>query len=138
MKPLFWRMTAIGAAVAVISSLAMLCLFTVICLRMEDPSRSSGVLSRLALLFGAFLGGRVAASGSQSAALSGVTCGACYMLVVLMPSVIFSEWGATSLLWACLTVVFSLLGACVLRGRRYGKSSYRRRHEANKKYGSYV
>lgn len=137
MKPLFWCRVAVGVAVAVVSSFGMLCLFTLICLRMDDPSRLNAVFSRIALFVGAFLGGRITAKGSQNAALSGIVCGACYALLVLIPSVILSSWGAKSLLWALLTVVSSLIGARSFRGDRV-KSGYRKRREASKRYGSYV
>lgn len=138
MKPLFWFKVISGITVAVLSALALLCLFAFIGLKADDPARNLTLYANIALFLGAFLGGGVSARGADSPLITALVCGGGCAVLVLLPSVVFSQWGADSLLRLALTVAASVLGAVVLRNREGAskrRQSVKRRRAVAKKYG---
>ncbi len=137
MKPLFWFKVIKGVFCAVALTLVLLLLFAFIALRAEDPSRHVALYSNVALFLGCMLGGGISARGAELSLLNSVVCGSVCAILVLLPSVFLSEWGADSLLRLALTVLSSVLGGVLLRDRegRAGKrQSAKRRKAIAKKY----
>ena len=138
MKPLFWFKVIKGVWFTVLVSGALLCLFTFFSLKMDDPSAFSGLYANVALLVGSFVGGNMAARGEDSGLLSALVCGVICMIIILLPSLMFSSWGADSLLRAVLTVLSSVVGAFIF-GRREsrvsGRKSAKKRREIARRYG---
>lgn len=138
MKPLFWFKVVFGITVAVLSTLALLCLFAFIGLGSDDPARNLTLYANIALFLGVFLGGGISARGTDSPLINALICGGGCAVLVLLPSIVFSQWGADSLLRLVLTVAASLLGAVVLRSREGStkrRQSIKRRRAVAKKYG---
>lgn len=138
MKPLFWFKILKGVLCASAVTLGLICLFAFVGLKSEDPSQYLAVYANVALLLGAVVGGGVAARNADVPFISSLLCGVLLAVLLLLPSVVFSEWGAGSLLRIALTVTASLLGGLVLRGRDGGaakKRSVKRRKAMAKKYG---
>lgn len=139
MKPLFWRKVLSGVVTAAVCSAILLCIFAFAGLADDDPAALAPLLSKVALIIGAFIGGRVASVNAENRALRGVVCGVCYMFLILVPSLILSSWGASSMLWALLTVLASVFGAVVARGNTSGgRSGIKKRRNISKKYSSYL
>lgn len=139
MKPLFWQNVLFGVAAAAICSMLLLCIFAFLGLSADDPAALAPLFSKAALIIGAFIGGRIAASDAENRALCGAVCGVCYMLIVLAPSLILSNWGASSLLWMTVTVLAAVMGAVVARGNDSGvRKGIKKRRSVSKKYSSYL
>lgn len=138
MKPLFWFKVLKGVLCAAVITLVLLCLFAFIGLKSEDPSQHLALYANAALLLGAAVGGGVAARNADAPFISSLLCGVAFAVLLLLPSIVFSEWGAESLLRIALTVAAALLGGIVLRGREGSavrKQSAKRRKAIAKKYG---
>ena len=139
MKPLFWFKVLKGVASAVLFSCALLCLFTFIGLKMDDPSAFIAVYANVSLFSGALLGGGLASKGSDNWMVNSLISGLIYTGIVLLPSLIVSSWEADSLLRAVLTVVVALCGGAIVQ-RRTGNSQWRsksrKRREIARRYGA--
>ena len=139
MKPLFWFKALKGVLCASVITSVLLCLFAFIGLRSEDPSQHLALYANAALLFGVAVGGGVAARNVDAPFISSLLCGVLSAVLLLLPSIVLSKWGAQSLLRIALTVAASLLGGLVLRGREGNavrKQSAKKRKAIAKKYGS--
>ena len=138
MRSLFWRRILLGVAAAALASGLLLCIFAVISLRMNDPVKLNGVFANAALIFGAFLGGRVATVREEGRLVNGLVCGALFALAVLLPSLILSEWSSASLLRVVITVISALTGAILFRRGRSRLSARGARKRLKKRYGKYA
>ena len=137
MKPLFWFKVIIGVTVAIVSALLLLLIFSFIGIRSDDPAKHVALYSNAALFLGVFLGGGASARESDSPRVSAVTCGGICAVLVLIPSLLFSQWEANSLLRVAVTVCAAILGSLLLRGREGAtkkRRSVKRRREIAKKY----
>jgi len=138
MKPLFWYGIIKGVAVAVVSTIVLLCAFTLLSLKADDPGKNLSLYANIVLYVAVALGGAVSARKAEKTALSGVVCGLICMILVLLPSIVFSSWGADSLLRAALTVLSALVGAWLTAlggSRRSSRGDARYRKRIAKKYG---
>ena len=138
MKPLFWFKVMKGTVCAVIVTFAMLCLFTLVGLKADDPALHVSLYANVSLFIGVFLGGIVSSRGADAPFLNALVCGVTCAILLFLPSLILSEWDADSLLRMALTVVSSVLGAVLTRGREGSsvrRQSAKRRREIAKKYG---
>lgn len=138
MKPLFWQRILFGVLCAVGCCFGALCLFAFIGLKLENPASFNTGFANIALFFSAFIGGRIASNGEENRVLCGFVCGMLLMCLVLLPSIILSEFSVFSFIRMVFTVIASVLGAIVLRGSAGYKRGARKRRDVSKKYGSYV
>lgn len=138
MKPLFLKNVLKGVLVSAFFWALMLLLFTFVSLKMSDPKKFLTLFAKIALLAGAFFGSKFAAKGADNRVMCGLASGLCSMLLLLLFSLILSDWGSDSMLYAFLTVVSSIIGALTSKtGEKKNVKASRKRKGIAKKYASY-
>ena len=123
---------------AIVATLALVCIFAFVGLRSDDPARFAPVYANIALYLGTVMGGGISSRQSDSPFVCALICGVTCAILVLLPSIILSDWGAESLLRLVFTVVAAIVGAFIFRQKEGGaarKQSAKRRRAIAKKYG---
>ena len=134
MKPLFWYNVLKGVCVAVCVTLLLIGIFAFVGIKADDPSKYSSFYASVALLVGAACGGIIASKGLENWLIAAVVNGVVCTILVLIPSLIFSDWESDSLLKLVLTVGASVLVAVAVRRRTAnGTGSSRRESEKRRR-----
>ena len=138
MKPLFWFRVLKGVMCAIALTLTVLGVFAFIGIRSSDPQKHLELYANVALILGVTFGAGMAARGADSTLITALVCGTACALIMLVISICFSKFGASSLLRIVFTIAASLLGGGLMNdsgGRSIKKQSIKRRRAIAKKYG---
>lgn len=134
MRLIFFKKLFLALLVGAITCSVLLLVFSAILSRQDDPSKLLDVFSVASLLVGAFVCGKMSTLGLEEKALQGILSGVCFALLVLLPSVLLSDFGAGSLLKLLTTVIIAFLGA-MLGGKSGGRvRSSKKRKNVVKRY----
>lgn len=122
----------VGAAVCAL----LLLIFALILSKQADPSKNSGLFAIISLVVGSFLGGKVSALNVEKKALQGLSFGVLFSLFILLMSVFFTSFDASSLLKILITVISAFMGAMIGRRENGSRSSNKRMKSVIKRYAT--
>lgn len=111
MRLIFFKKLFFALLIGAITSCVLLLIFSVILSGRDDPNKLLNVFSLVSLLAGAFVCGKVSTLGLEERALQGLLSGVGFALLVLLPSVLLSDFEASSLLKMLATVLLAFVGA---------------------------
>jgi putative membrane protein (TIGR04086 family) len=111
MRLIFFKKIFFALLIGAITCGVLLLAFSAVLSRQDDPSKLLNVFSLVSLLVGAFVCGKVSTLGLEEKALQGLFSGVGFVLLVLLPSVLLSDFGASSLLKMLATVLLAFVGA---------------------------
>lgn len=134
MKLIFFRKLIFGIIIGALSSLILMLISAAILSETDDPSKNITLFSRISLLTGAFICGKVASIGLEKKLFQGLLSGISFALLVLLPSLILSSLGFSSLIDMLLTLVLAFAGAMIGAKRSSAPSSSARRKNVIKRY----
>ena len=129
-----FRKIFIGVIFGALTSVTLLLVFALILSRLEDPKSLTAVFSLIAMSVGALVCGKVSTLGIERKALQGIFAGLVFIAVILLPSLILSEFEMLSLLKMLLCLVFAFTGAMVGRKGTGMVASSKRRRSVMKRY----
>lgn len=134
MKLIFFRKLALGVISGLIITGALLLFFALILSKQDDPTKSSVLLSWIALGVGALAAGKLSALGVENKLIQALMTSATFVLILLALSVAFSDFNSASLLKALITALLTFMGAMIGKKTTKSVSSSKRRKNVIKRY----
>jgi len=134
MKLIFFRKLALGVISGLIITGALLLFFALILSKQDDPTKSSVLLSWIALGVGALVAGKLSALGVENKLIQALMTSATFVLILLALSVAFSDFNSASLLKALITALLTFSGAMIGKKTTKSVSSSKRRKNVIKRY----
>lgn len=133
---IFFKKLLTGFIVGAAACALLLLIFALILSNQADPSKNSGLFALISLVIGSFLGGKVSVIGVEKRALQGLSFGVLFSLFMLLMSVFFTSFDASSLLKILITVVSAFMGAMIGRAGNGKRSSNKRMKSVIKRYAT--
>ena len=134
MRLIFFRKIFLGLIVGALTSTVLLLIFSLILSGQDDPSKLMTVFSVISLIAGAMICGKVSTLGVESKAAQGAVAGVGFALLVLLPSVILSDFSAFSILKMLMVVVMAFVGAMIGTKNTSSISSSKKRKNVVRRY----
>ena len=134
MRLIFFRKIFFGMIVGALVSLVLLLIFSLILSGQDDPSKLMTAFSLISLIAGSIACGKAATLGLEAKAPQGAATGVAFALLVLLPSVILSDFSAFSILKMLLVVVLTFAGAMLGTKNARNLRSSKKRKNVVKRY----
>jgi putative membrane protein (TIGR04086 family) len=134
MRLIFFKKLFLALLIGAITCSVLLLVFSAILSRQADPSKLLEAFSLVSLIVGAFVCGKTSTLGLEEKALQGILSGVCFALLVLLPSVLLSDFGTGSLLKLIVTVIIAFAGAMLGGKNATNTRSTKKRKNAVKRY----
>jgi len=134
MKLIFFRKLALGVITGLMITGGLLLIFALILSKQDDPTKSSVLLSWIALGVGALAAGKLSALGVEGKLIQALVTSAMFVLILLALTVAFSDFDSVSLLKMLVTAVLTFSGAMIGKKTTKSASSKKRRKNVIKRY----
>lgn len=134
MKLIFFRKITLGILSGLILCGVLLLLFALILTKQDDPQKKLEFFSFLALALSAVTAGKLSTVGLESKLIQALATAAAFSLLMLMLSVVFSDFTPSAFLKLLITAALTFTGAMIGKKSRTGVSSGKRRKAVIKRY----